>query len=389
MGEVVASIQPFTLTRRRQTPYLGPLQSGEAVNRKGYFVRKGNRTVYPDFDRSVLVRVDTRSGISGWGETYGLVAPGAVGEIIKDLLAEFVIGRDASDPPAIHDDLYDLVRVRGYSGGFYGDALAALDIAIWDIAGKAGGQSVANMLGGRVRTAIPAYLSGLPRASISERTELALEWQSRGFDDFKFASPAADEGPATEIKTLRSELGPGARIAADLHWAHEASEALALIDSMNEQRLWFAEAPVKPEDAAGLATVAAGTRVPIAVGEEWRSHHDMVNCTERCSISIVQPEMGHTGITNFVRIAELAERAGIDVIPHATIGSGIFLAASLQAASALKPVVSHEFQHSIFEPNRHLIDGPMDCSGGCYSPPAGAGIGVEPSGEALSLLEPL
>lgn len=99
-------------------PYLGALRPGEVVNPNGYVVRKGNRTVYPTFDRSVLVRMTTKSGTVGWGETYGIVAPGAVAALINDLLAGFVVGRNASDPSAIYDDLYDMMRVRGYTGGF-------------------------------------------------------------------------------------------------------------------------------------------------------------------------------------------------------------------------------------------------------------------------------
>ncbi len=75
----------------------------------------------------------------GWGETYGIVAPRATMEIITDLLAAFVVGRDPFDVSAIHDDLYNLMRVRGYTGGYYLDALAAIDIALWDIAGRSRG----------------------------------------------------------------------------------------------------------------------------------------------------------------------------------------------------------------------------------------------------------
>ena len=156
MTDPVKSIEVFSLTTERREPYLGSLRPGEEPNDRGYFVRRGNRTVYPVFDRSVLVRVETESGVAGWGETYGLVAPGAVGEIINDLLAGFTVGRDASDPAAIHDDLYDLMRVRGYTGGFLGDALAAIDIALWDIAGKEAGCSVAKLLQHR------AGRSGMP-----------------------------------------------------------------------------------------------------------------------------------------------------------------------------------------------------------------------------------
>ncbi|MCG8274642.1 mandelate racemase/muconate lactonizing enzyme family protein [Aquamicrobium sp. NLF2-7] len=386
MSSPVASVEVFTLTQPRKVPYLGALREGEVVNPNGYIVRKGNRTVYPTFDRSVLVRMVTEDGVVGWGETYGIVAPGAVAAIINDLLAGFVIGREASDPSAIYDDLYDMMRVRGYTGGFYVDALAALDIALWDIAGQEAGKSVREMLGGG-REDFPAYVSGLPEKTLMARGELAKQWQDRGFDAFKFATPVADDGPAREMENLREVLGPQAKIAADMHWNQTPERALELIGEMAPFDPWFAEAPVWTEDIAGLETVSKGTDIPIAVGEEWRTHWDMLARIGRCRIAIVQPEMGHKGITNFIRIGALAAQNGIDVIPHATIGAGIFLAASLQAASTLPTLKGHEFQHSIFEPNRRLLSGDMDCREGRYHLPTGPGLGVRPSEAALSLLE--
>ena len=389
MSDRVASVQAYSLTKSRDTPYLGDARQGEVANSRGYLVRSGNRTVYPIFDRSILVRIETEGGITGWGETYGLVAPGAVGAIISDLLADFTIGRDPTDPETIYDDLYDLMRVRGYTGGFYVDALAAIDIALWDIAGQAKEKSVADLLGGCIREKVPAYISGLPEATLAKRVALAGAWQDEGFSAFKFAAPVADDGLEAELKELRGQLGTCARIAADLHWTHTPEEALALIRAMEPHGLWFAEAPVRTEDVCGLEAVCRHSPSPIAVGEEWRTHWDFLLRYGRCQISIVQPEMGHKGITNFKRIAALAEQGGLEVIPHATIGAGIFLAASLQASSALKAVSWHEFQHSIFEPNRDLWVGDMDCKQGYYTPPGGPGLGVKPSEKALGLLEPI
>ena len=389
MSNAVASVRTFSLTIPRDTPYLGPARDGEAPNSKGYFVRAANGTVYPVFDRTVVVRIETASGIVGWGETYGLVAPGAVGAIIGDLLSDFLIGRDPTDPSAIYDDLYDLMRVRGYTGGFYVDALAAIDIALWDIVGKIAGQPVKELLGGAKRDKIPAYFSGLPEATIEQRSALAVEWQSAGFNDFKFASPVAENGMVAELEALRGALGPKARIAVDMHWKRSSDEALELLRAMSECGPWFAEAPVRTEDIAGLEAVCRGSEIPIAVGEEWRTHYDMIHRTSHCPIAIVQPEMGHKGITNFVRIGRIAEENGIDVIPHSTVGSGIFLAASLQASAALAPVTAHEYQNSIFEPNRRLINSIMDCSDGEFTVPNGPGLGVEPTEELLGNLVPI
>ena len=387
MTDTVKSVETFTLTVPRDTPYLGAAREGETPNAKGYLVRRGNRTVYPVFDRSIIVRVETRNRVVGWGETYGLVAPGAVGAIIGDLLADFTIGRDPTDPSAIYDDLYDLMRVRGYTGGFYVDALAAIDIALWDIAGQIARQSIAALLGGAQRDQVAAYVSGLPEATLSSRAQLASRWRADGFGAFKFATPVADDGPAAEIAALRETLGPEVRIAADLHWNQTAEEALDLIRAMESHGLWFAEAPVHTEDIAGLETVCRYAPVPIAVGEEWRTHFDMLHRVGRCEIAIVQPEMGHTGITNFIRIGKLAAQHGIEVIPHATVGAGIFLAASLQASAALPVVTTHEYQHSIFEPNRRLLTGDMDCAAGFFKPPSGHGLGVAPSEETLGQLQ--
>lgn len=389
MTDPVAHIQVYTLTQPRDVPYLGAARPGEEPNARGYLVRKGNRTVYPIFDRSVLVRVETKNGVVGWGETYGLAAPGAVGAIINDLLADFTIGRDPGDPAAVFDDLYDLMRVRGYTGGFYVDALGAIDIALWDIAGQQAGKRVVDLLGGAVHDRIPAYISGLPEQTRQARAELAQSWQSRGFNAFKFAAPVADDGPAAELETLRDVLGAEVKIAADMHWNQTADQALDQIAAMVPHGLWFAEAPVRTEDIAGLEKVSTTTDQKIAVGEEWRTVWDMQHRVDRCRIAIVQPEMGHKGITSFMRIGRLAGELGIDVIPHATIGTGIFMAASLQASAALPATTAHEFQHSIFEPNRRLLTGDMDCADGFYTLPSGAGLGVTLSTQALGLLEKL
>ncbi|MDA0347335.1 MAG: mandelate racemase/muconate lactonizing enzyme family protein [Verrucomicrobia bacterium] len=384
----VISVDAFILTVPRDEPYLGALRPGEEKNKKGYFVRKGNKTVYFDQDRTVLVRVETESGMVGWGETYGLIAPRATTEIISDLLSDFVIGRDPAEAETIHDDLYNLMRVRGYTGGFYLDALGAVDIALWDAAGREAGKSVAQMLGGRLHDTIPAYVSGLPKPTLEERVAFALEWQAKGYNSFKFAATVADDGNVKEMAGLRTALGPDAKISCDMHWAHTPEGAIAEIKAMEPYGLWFAEAPIATEDIEGLSRVAASSKTPIAVGEEWRTLFDAKLRFHANAVHIVQPEMGHTGITEFVRIARAAHARGIPLLPHATIGTGIFLAASLQAGLAMEGLIGHEFQHSIFNSNTGLITQGLKCSHGVYRVTDSPGIGVEPTEMMISQLEP-
>lgn len=385
----VAAIETFLVDLSQDQPYLGALREGETVNEAGYFVRKGNRTVYPRKNRSLVVRVRTVDGVVGWGETYGLVAPRATAEIINDLLRGFVIGRDPFDTELIHDELYDLMRVRGYTGGFYLDALAAIDIALWDIAGKIAGATVAEMLGGAFHSEIPAYVSGLPDDTLKKRCELAKSWQERGFDSFKFALPVADDGAATELGALRETLGDEAQVAIDLHWSLTDEEAISLAKELAPSRPWFLEAPVATEEVEELRNVAQKSDQRIAVGEEWRTIYDAKLRIDREACHIVQPEMGHTGITQFRRIARYAIERELEVIPHATIGSGIFLAASLQASAALSGMVAHEFQHSIFGPFRHFAGDGLSCESGFYQLPTAPGLGVEPSEAMLKSMTPV
>lgn len=383
----VEAIEVYVVDLRQDKPYLGDLRDGETVNANGYFVRKGNRTVYPRSNRSLVVRVVTEQGVEGWGETYGLVAPQATAAIINDLLASFVIGRHAGERESLHDELYDLMRVRGYTGGFYVDALAAIDIALWDIAGKQAGVSVAQLAGGVQHETIAAYVSGLPEKTLAQRCDLAERWQERGFDSFKFAMPVADDGVVHELRALRERLGESAKIACDMHWAFDADEAIEIAKQTAGDRPWFLEAPVAPEEIAQLCRVAQESGQTIAAGEEWRTLFDAKLRIDAGACHIVQPEMGHTGITQFLRIGRYAQSRNVPVIPHATIGSGIFLAASLQASAALGGVVAHEFQHSIFEPFRYFTGDALTCEKGKYSIPRGHGLGVEPSEQMRSHMQ--
>ena len=211
---------------------------------------------------------------------------------------------------------------------------------------------------------------------------MAQNWQNKGFQAFKFALPAADKGPGEELKALRKALGESALIACDMHWRRTRQEALSLIQEMAAYRPWYVEAPVLPEDIAGLAWVSQQANFSeLPLGEEWRTVFDAQLRIDRQACHIIQPEMGHTGITQFMRIAQYAQAHHLAIIPHATIGSGIFLAASLQASASLQGVMYHEYQHSLFGHFRHYTGNKLSCESGVYTLPNGHGLGVEPSSD--------
>jgi galactonate dehydratase len=382
----IERVESFIISIPRETPYMGPLGPGESVNARGYLVRRGNRSIYPDTDMSVLVKVTAEDGTVGWGETYGIVAPHAVTSIIDDVLGPVIVGRDARDAVVIQEDLYDLMRVRGFFGGYYVDSIAGVDIAVWDLFGKLAGQPVVKLLGGQRATSIPAYVSGLPGATLEARLQVARDFRARGFDAFKYHSAVSFDGIVNEMRVLREGLGPDVKLMVDLHWKFTAQEAIQLVDQLMPYRPYFVEAPCQPEDVEGQAHVGASIRVPLALGEEWRTVYEYRVRMERRSMSIIQPEMGHIGVSQFMQICRMANAFHMKVIPHASIGIGIFQAASLHATAALPNAPMHEYQHSIFDRNLRYVKTAMRCDGGAFVLPQGPGLGIEPHEDVWQFL---
>lgn len=375
----ICRVETFIISIPRDVPYMGPLGPGESINERGYLIRHGNRSIYPSTDMSVLIKITADDGTIGWGETYGIVAPNAVTSIIDDVLGPVVVGRDPRDVVTIQEDLYDLMRVRGFFGGFYVDSIAGVDIAIWDLFGKLVGQPVVKLLGGQRQTQIPAYVSGLPGKTLDDRLRVAKDFKARGFDAFKYHSAVSFDGIVEEMRVLREGLGSEVKLMVDLHWKFTAQEAIQLIEQITPYRPYFVEAPCQPEDIEGQAHVGANIKVPLALGEEWRTVYEYRLRMERRSMSIIQPEMGHIGISQFMQICRMANAFHMKVIPHASIGIGIFQAASLHATAALPNSPMHEYQHSIFDRNLQYVNTAMTCTNGAFTMPEGPGLGIEPN----------
>ena len=375
----ISDIQVYPLQIPRDTPYLGPLEAGVTVSPHGYFVRPGNQTVYSVHDHSLVVKLTTESGAVGWGESFAVVVPRVAATLITELMAPLILGRDPHDGVAIVEDIYNAMRVRGFFGGFYVDAIAGVDIALWDLRGKLAGLPVCKLLGARRHDRLPVYVSGLPKATRAERAALAKEWIDKGFSAVKFAAAVAHDGELAEIRSIREAIGPGPQILADLHWRYTDQEAIKLITQLEAYDLAVAEAPCQSEDMDGQARVGSAVKTPVAIGEELRTVYEYrPRFVNRC-MSIIQPEMAHMGITNFWNVCQMAQAFHCRVMPHATIGIGIAQAASMQVAAALGNLVMHEYQHSIFDRNLRFVTGNMRCEAGYFYLPEGPGLGVEPT----------
>jgi galactonate dehydratase len=281
--------------------------------------------------------------------------------------------------------LYDAMRVRGAASAYWLDALAAVDIALWDVRARALGLPLWALLGAREHEHIPVYVSGLPHATLEERVEEAVAWRQRGFCAVKFAAAVAYDGVIEEARALRQALGPGVTIVVDLHWRYGEADAFRLITALADLDVRFAEAPVAAEDVDGLRRLARRSPLPLAAGEEWRTAYEFAPRLCAGDVSIAQPEMGRTGVTEFLRIAQIARSFHASVAPHGASGVGLFLAASLHASATLRNLLLHEYQHSIVDANNGWLSEPLVAEAGAIKLPAGVGIGVEPRPELLAL----
>lgn len=370
----IAAVEAIALRIPRPlAPHMGRMP---AVNERGYIVDPDNGTIYPADDRSVLLKVTCESGLVGWGETYGIVAAGVIGQLVDDVIAPLLRGRDPSDVQRIWEDLYNLMRVRGYTSGFWLDALAGVDIALWDLYGKLLKVPVYKLLGGQRRARIPAYITSIPGSDVQQRLEHVAAMHAQGYRAFKVH--AAGSFDCVELIRAMRARHPDIDIMLDLHWCHTSAEALAILKRVEDCRLGFVEAPCRYEDIDGLARVGAASVVPLAGGEEWRTVFDARLRLQSGGLTIVQPEMGRTGITQFMRIVQLAEACHARVMPHATIGLGVFMAASLHASCTVENLSGHEFQNNFFGRYLDLFDTGMHCDEGGYGLPAGWGLGITP-----------
>ena len=354
------------------------LHMGHAVqpNAQGYVIDPDNGTIYPADDRTLLIRITCEDGTVGWGETYGIVAAGVVRELVSDVIAPFLLGKDPLNVQRIWEALYNMMRVRGYTTGFWLDALAAVDIALWDLCGKRLGQPVHKLLGGAARQRIPAYITNIQGADEAAKLDAISAQHAQGYRSFKVhASTAFDS--VSLIRAMR-EQHADIEIMLDLHWCFTAAEAGAIAKQIEPYRIAFLEAPCRTEDIDGLARLAAATSIPIAVGEEWRTVYDAYARLKTGAVAVVQPEMGRTGITQFMRICQLAEVHHARIAPHATIGFGVFMAASLQATAAVESLTFHEVQNHFVHRYLQHFDTAMKCEAGYYTLPTEPGIGIAP-----------
>ncbi|GHH73009.1 galactonate dehydratase [Streptomyces sulfonofaciens] len=288
--------------------------------------------------RWLFCRVETDEGVTGWGEP---VVEGRA-EVVRaavQVLAEYLVGQD---PLRVQDHWQVLSKGGFYRGGpVLSSAVAGLDQALWDIAGKAYGAPVHALLGGPVRDTVRVY-AWIGGDEPGELREQAAEQAAAGFTAVKMnaagrtpalTSPAETAAVVERIAAVREVLGPHRDVAVDFHGRFTPASARRVLAELAPLHPLFAEEPLLPDQGHLLPALVAASPVPIATGERLYGRGEFLPALT-AGIAVAQPDLSHAGgISEVHRIASLAETFGAQLAPHCPLGP-IALAASLQIGFA-------------------------------------------------------
>ncbi|TQM13522.1 mandelate racemase/muconate lactonizing enzyme family protein [Pseudonocardia kunmingensis] len=380
----IAAVTSHVLKLRAEAAYLGALPDGSTPP-GGYSVREPWRSLYSDRYETLLVQVTAEDGTSGWGEALAPVAPEVPAAVVDLLLAPVLVGADATAPRPAWVRLRDLMRERGHLVGHQADALAAVDIALWDLAGRLTGRRVADLLGGAFREQLRTYVSGLPRPDDAARAALAADWVRRGARSVKLHLGHGVTEDLATVDAVRA-AAPELRIAVDAHWAYPVDAALRLARGLAERGCWFLEAPLAPEDLSGHAELVSRAELPVAVGEALRNRFEFAQWVDARALRLAQPDVARTGITELMAIAEVCAARHVPVAPHHSVGLGVALAAGLHVSAAVEDLAAFEYQPTSVEVGTRILTRPLDVAAGSASLPTSPGLGVEVDADAVARL---
>jgi len=296
--------------------------------------------------RSIFVKMHTDAGIIGLGE--GTVE-GKIETVMAAIaqLEPYLKGKDPRQPAHHWQAMYRHAFYRGDI--ILCSALSAVDIAMWDIKGKALGVPVYDLLGGPTRDRIKCY----GQAESVEETKshvLAAGYKSmktsvsstRGRLSRASESPYYIDGFVEKVKAIRDLVGPNFDLGIEMHGEHEPPAAMQIIKAIEPFRPWFFEEPIQFQNLPLMAEMAKKTTVPFATGERMVTKWQFRDLLTAGAAQLLQPDITHTGgITELKAIAALAEAFYADMLPHSKEGM-IGFAASMHVAASIPNFLAHE-----------------------------------------------
>lgn len=286
----------------------------------------------------VLVRVDTDQDISGWGEVWcNWPACGAEhrGRLAAEELGPLLIGKEIADIPALRAELLSRLRIvmlQTGEAGPYHQALAGLDMALWDAKAKAAGKQLHSLLSPDSGADIRAYASGIDNRQAQDAIEASRHGGHRAF---KVKVGFDLEGDMERVRGIRASLAPEELLMADANQAWTLAQALAFAEGLADTPLFWLEEPMAVDaPAAALGQLAEAAAFPLAGGENLSRSEDFEDAIKAGSLSVIQPDAAKWGgVSGCIWVARMASAAGRLYCPH-FLGGGVGLAASAHLLAA-------------------------------------------------------
>ena len=340
---------------------------------------------------ATLIEIKTNEGIAGWGEAFcqGLEPPEISAAVIENALKPILLEHCPLDIEVLWHKMYSTTRDYGRKGSVI-SAISAVDIALWDIAGKYYNEPIHQLLGGAFRNKIKPYATGFYRlkgkGEANRLAEEAISHYENGFDHMKVKLGFGIEDDLKCMESIYSALkNKNVTLMIDTNHAYGRSEALLLGKQLEDYRLRWYEEPVVPEDINGYSELKSKLNIPIAGGENEHTLFGFKSLFENNAVDIAQPDIGSCGgITGAKQIINLAHSFGVEVNPHVW-GSAIAQAASIQVIASIplthfsifarEPIL--EYDQSSHPFRRELLTSPIELVNGMINVPKGKGLGID------------
>lgn len=326
----------------------------------------------------LIVRVETDAGITGYGEAFGYGALPGTKALLERTIRPLALGRRADDIAGLMDGLKRTLHVFGRSGPMH-YALSGLDIALWDIAGKAAGLPLWRLLGGGPRESVAAYASKLRLAEPELVADACAKAAAAGFTGIKL-----HELTVEAVAAARGAVGPDVALMLDVNCPWSLPEATAIGRALAPHGLaWFEEPIWPPEDLRSLTLLHRAVGIPLAAGENAANAHAFRALAELEGLDILQPSVTKVGgVSEFLAVGHLARLHGKRLAPHSPyMGPGYL--ATLQMAAVFPE--TRWFEHFSVELERRIFgDAVWPDARGLVAIPQGPGLGADPDPEVLA-----
>ena len=352
--------------------------------------------------QALLIEVRTDDGLVGWGESGSGTLSRAGADFVEDVLAPLAVGEDPFDLDRIVQKVQTTLDRAGWTGDFGVQAWSGLEVALWDVMGKAVGRPVSQLLGGRVRERIMAYATGLYYLPTAADPTGARQDEARGYVAAGYRAMKMKVGGLTpaddlrEVAGVRKAIGDEVLLMADANGAYDSRTATQVGAGLQEHGVAWFEEPVQRGDLDGYQEVRRALAMPITGGEHLGSLDSFREYVSRRVVDILQPDVANCGgLSGSRRIAAVAQAFHVRVFPHVwgtpvAVAAGLHFAATLPStpptttATPLAQEPLFEFDSTPHPIRDALMTDALRPHGGWLSVPSGPGLGVEVDREVLA-----